>query len=185
MKRYAHIVGTGSCSPDKALTNLNLEKMIDTSDEWITARTGIKRSRIAEKEETSSDLATEASERAIAAAGVRYINMAGPEVCKHVVKVMEDAGEKVPERTGFGPSDIDLLIPHQANTRIVESTARKLGFPPEKVYINVHEYGNTSAASIPIVLDEAVRTGRIKKGDEVLLVTFGAGFTWGAAIVEF
>jgi len=89
------------------------------------------------------------------------------------------------EKTGISAKEIDMLIPHQANIRIIESTANRINIPLEKVYINIHEYGNTSAASIPIALDEAIRGGRIKPGNKVLMVAFGGGFTWGSAIVEF
>lgn len=326
MKRFAHIVGTGSDAPEMILTNFDLEKIVDTSNEWIIARTGIKRRHIASKEICSSDLATAASKKAIATAGIkvtdidlillatvtpdtllpstacivqdnlgainagvmdvvaacsgfvyglslakamveasqynnvlvigvetlskvtnwedrntcvlfgdgagaaivqtsekpggilgtflksdgslahllyitaggtrvpidpanikngdRCIRMAGPEVYKNAVRTMAEAAFEVLKRTGLSAGDIDLMISHQANIRIIESTAKKIKIPPEKVYINIHEYGNTSAASIPIALDEAIRTGRAKPGDLVLLVAFGGGLTWGSAIVE-
>ena len=82
-------------------------------------------------------------------------------------------------------SDIDLLIPHQANSRIIEATAKHAGMSMDKVYVNVDRYGNTSAASIPIALDEALRSGRIKEGMTVMFVAFGAGFTWGSLVVRF
>lgn len=327
MKRYAHIIGTGSNAPEKILTNADLEKMVETSDEWITSKTGIKIRHIAAEDEASSDLATIAARSALDKAkisaaevdmiilgtvtpdkplpatacfvqdnlgavnasvmdivaacsgfiyglamakamidseqantvlvigvetlskitnwkdrnscvlfgdgagaavvrasekpggiigtylksngslwhlltiaagggrlpldesninnGDRYIYMAGPEVYKNAVKAMGEAAEGVLARTGLKPDDISLMIPHQANIRIIESTANRLKMPPEKVYINIQNYGNTSAASIPIALDEAIRSGRIKRGDKVLLVAFGGGFTWGSVIVEF
>jgi 3-oxoacyl-[acyl-carrier-protein] synthase III len=326
MKRFAHVVGTGSSVPAKVLTNSDLEKIVETDDEWIVARTGIKRRHIASKEEASSDIATKAALNAMEAAGVsaeeidliilgtvtpdrplpstscfvqnnigatnaavmdivaacsgfvyglslakamivseqantvlvigaetlskivnwkdrnscvlfgdgagaaivkasdkpggiigtymrsngslwnllmvsaggsrmpidldsmqngeRFIKMAGPEVYKNAVVAMGEAATEVLTRTGISAEEIDLMIPHQANIRIIESTANRLKMPPEKVYINIHEYGNTSAASIPIAFDEAVRSGRVKKGDKVLMVAFGSGFTWGSAIVE-
>jgi len=98
---------------------------------------------------------------------------------------MGEAAAMVFEKTGISAKEIDMLIPHQANIRIIESTANRINIPLEKVYINIHEYGNTSAASIPIALDEAIRGGRIKPGNKVLMVAFGGGFTWGSAIVEF
>jgi 3-oxoacyl-[acyl-carrier-protein] synthase-3 len=327
VKRYAHIIGTGSNAPEKILTNADLEKMVETSDEWITSKTGIKIRHIAAEDEASSDLATIAARSALDKAkisaaevdmiilgtvtpdkplpatacfvqdnlgavnasvmdivaacsgfiyglamakamidseqantvlvigvetlskitnwkdrnscvlfgdgagaavvrasekpggiigtylksngslwhlltiaagggrlpldesninnGDRYIYMAGPEVYKNAVKAMGEAAEGVLARTGLKPDDISLMIPHQANIRIIESTANRLKMPPEKVYINIQNYGNTSAASIPIALDEAIRSGRIKRGDKVLLVAFGGGFTWGSVIVEF
>lgn len=81
--------------------------------------------------------------------------------------------------------DVALLIPHQANTRIIETVAKRLKIPSEKVYVNIENYGNTSSASIPIALDEVVRGGKVKKGDLVLLVAFGAGLTWGATLIRF
>lgn len=327
MKKFAHVVGTGAGVPVRVLTNADLEKMVETEDEWIVARTGIKRRHIASKDEASSDIATKAALNALESANVkpeeidliilgtvtpdrplpstacfvqnnigavnaavmdivaacsgfvyglslakamieseqantilvigaetlskitnwkdrnscvlfgdgagaavvkvsekpggilgtymksngslfdlltvpaggsrmpfdhdtmkngdRFIHMAGPEVYKNAVMAMGEAATEVLERTGISAEEIDLMIPHQANIRIIESTANRLKMPPEKVYINVHEYGNTSAASIPIALDEAIRGGRIKPGDKVLMVAFGSGFTWGSAIVEF
>ena len=87
--------------------------------------------------------------------------------------------------TGRKAEDLTLLVPHQANLRIVEATAQRLGVPMEKVFVNLDKYGNTSSASIPLALDEARRTGRIKTGDLVALVTFGGGFTWAAAVMEW
>ena len=326
LKRVS-IVGSGSCVPDKVLSNAYFEKIVDTSDEWITTRTGIKERRVVESNVATSDLATTAARRALESAkitpeqldliiigtvtpdnlfpstachvqrnigainatafdisaaccgflyslgvgyklvstgsyknalvigadiltkitdytdrgtcvlfgdgsgaaivrasekpggilgtflksngalwhlltipvggtrspydpatavnGDRCIQMAGPEVYKNAVKAMGEAGVEVLRRTGLTPDDISLLIPHQANIRIIHSTASKLGMPLEKVYINIQEYGNTSSASIPIALNEAIRLGRIKPGDKVLMVAFGGGFTWGAVIVEF
>jgi 3-oxoacyl-[acyl-carrier-protein] synthase-3 len=88
-------------------------------------------------------------------------------------------------KCGLSPEDVDLFIPHQANIRIIESAARRLGLPPEKVFVNVEKYGNTSAASIPIAIDEAARSGRLKKGDIVVVVGFGAGLTWAAAVLRW
>ncbi len=326
MRRYAHIIGTGSQTPQRVLTNAELEKMVDTSDEWITTRSGIKERHIASPNEAASDLATAAARKAMAAAdidaaaidmiilatvtpdkplpstacfvqenigafnaavmdivaacsgfvyglslargmietaqadtilvigvevlsritnwkdrntcvlfgdgagaaivrgsdspggiigtylksngslwhlltvpaggcrmpidesnmnnGARYIQMAGPEVYKNAVRAMEEAGIEALKRTGLKGEDIALMIPHQANIRIIESTANKLNISMDKVFVNIHKYGNTSAASIPIALDEAIRSGRLKPKDKALLVAFGAGFTWGSAVVE-
>jgi 3-oxoacyl-[acyl-carrier-protein] synthase III len=327
MKRYAHIIGTGSGVPAKVLTNDDLEKMVDTSDEWITSRTGIKKRHIGATTEASSDVATIAARNAIEAAGIsvedidlillgtvtpdkplpstacivqdnlkainaavldivaacsgfvyglsiakamieaeqaktvlvigaeilsklvnwndrntcvlfgdgagaaivqgsnrpggiigtymksngslwnlltvpaggsrmpineenihngyRYIHMAGQDVYKNAVKAMGEAGIEVLSKTGLGPEDISLMIPHQANMRIIESTANRLNLPMDKVYVNIQEYGNTSAASIPIAFDEAVRSGRIKNGDVIVVVGFGGGLTWGAAVIKW
>lgn len=327
MNRYVRILGTGSSAPDRILTNADLEKMVDTSDEWITERSGIKERRIAPPDKASSDYALEASLRAMETAGVtaaeldmiilgtvtpdtplpstaciiqdklgaknaaamdivaacsgfiyglslarsliltgqagtilvigvemlsritdwsdrntcvlfgdgagaavvrgsdksggiidtyiksdgslahllhiplggsrtplnaqnvcnglRYVQMEGQDVFKSAVKAMGEAAVKILERSKISSEDIDLMIPHQANIRIIEATAKRIKLPMEKVYVNIHRYGNTSAASIPIALDEAVRDGRIKHGDKIVLVAFGAGFTWGSALIEW
>ncbi len=115
----------------------------------------------------------------------QYIRMNGREVFKHAVRSMSDAASHALDDAKLTGTDIDLMIPHQANVRIIEATAKHANIPLEKVYVNVDRYGNTSAASIPIALDEAIETGRIRDGSTVLLVAFGAGFTWGAMVVRF
>ncbi len=114
-----------------------------------------------------------------------YIKMAGREVFKAAVLSMADACDHALERAGLTAGDIDLLIPHQANIRIIEATAKHAGMPMDKVYVNVDRFGNTSAASIAIALDEAVKTGRLKPGMVVMLCAFGAGFTWGSMVVRW
>ncbi len=114
-----------------------------------------------------------------------YIKMAGREVFKAAVLSMADACDHALERAGLAAADIDLLIPHQANTRIIEATAKHAGLPMDKVYVNVDRFGNTSAASIPIALDEAVQCGRLVAGMKVLFVAFGAGFTWASMVVQW
>ncbi|RUM42726.1 MAG: 3-oxoacyl-ACP synthase [Desulfurobacterium sp.] len=308
------VVSTGSFLPDKVLTNFDLEKMVETSDEWITTRTGIRERRISEGE-TTSDLATEAAVRAldgrdpesidlivvatatpdaffpstackvqakienkraiafdISAActgfiyalyvadsimrakeidkalvigaerfskiinwedrttcilfgdgagavllkreeeeGILgfdlgadgsygdllyvpsvgsneeypfYVRMKGNEVFKVAVRTMVESARRVLDKSGILAEEIKLLIPHQANVRIIKAVAERLGINEEKIFINLDRYGNTSAASIPIALDEAVKEGRLKKGDLVLLVAFGGGFTWGSCILR-
>jgi len=308
------IVSTGSFLPDRVLTNFDLEKMVETSDEWITARTGIRERRISEGE-TTSDLATEAAVRAlegrdpqeidlivvatatpdaffpstackvqakienkraiafdISAActgfiyalyvadsimrtkeidkalvigaerfskiinwkdrttcilfgdgagavllrkeedeGILgfdlgadgsygdllyvpsvgsneeypfYVRMKGNEVFKVAVRTMVESARRVLDKSGVLAEEIKLLIPHQANVRIINAVAERLGISEEKIFINLDRYGNTSAASIPIALDEAIKEGRLKKGDLVLLVAFGGGFTWGSCIIR-
>ncbi len=113
------------------------------------------------------------------------IRMEGREVFRHAVVSMTDALERVLEKAGLAIGDLDLLIPHQANLRIIEAVGKRFGIAPEKVYVNVDRYGNTSAASIPIALDEARRNGILADGQTVGLVTFGAGFTWAAGVVRF
>lgn len=114
-----------------------------------------------------------------------FVKMAGREVFKHAVRSMSEACDRALEGAGLGGADIDVLIPHQANNRIIEATAKHAGISMEKVYVNVDRYGNTSSASVAIALDEAIESGRVKEGSTVLLVAFGAGFTWGSMIVRF
>lgn len=322
------IVGTGSYLPKKIRSNFDLEKMVDTSDKWITTRTGIKERRIAEINEAASDLAYPASLEAleqaklnpeeidliivatispdmftpstacilqekigarnafafdlnaacsgfiyglsvahaylkneiyqtalviatetlskfvdwqdrstcvlfgdgagaailksvnegesdilsfhlfsegkysdllkIPAGGSRlpttretieqklhYIKMEGNEVFKIAVQSMIEAAEKALEKCGLTCQDIKLLIPHQANLRIINALAKRLDLPEEKIFLNVHKYGNMSAATIAVGLDEAVKEGKIKRGDLVELVAFGAGFTSGACVIRW
>ncbi len=326
----AVITGTGSYAPEKILTNEDLEKIVDTSDEWIMTRTGIKRRHVVENgSQSTSDLALEASRRALDMAGIgaedidlivvgtvtpdrplpstasilqaklgangsaafdiaaacagflhglsitrsmimagnctkalvvgaevltqitnyedrstcvlfgdgagaavverretddevgilssylradgsrekllwvpaggvtepiteenihsrdRYVNMQGNEIFKLAVRAMCDAASKSLEKSGMKSNDIDWLIPHQANIRIINAVAKKLNLPPEKVYLNIQEYGNTSAASVPLALDEANRAGCLKQGDNILMVAFGGGLTWGASLVRW
>ncbi len=325
--KYVRIVGTGSSVPDRVLTNADLEKMVETSDDWITARTGIKERRIAPDGLASSDYAYAASIKAMEMAGIsaheldliivgtvtpdaplpstacilqdklkaknaavvdiaaacsgfiygleyakamiqtgqkekilvigvetlskivnwkdrntcvlfgdgagaailapsdspggilatftkadgslahllqvragggrmpinfdnigngdRYIQMKGPEVFKSAVKAMGEAAIAILQKSGTESCDIDLMIPHQANIRIIEATAKRIKLPMDRVFVNIHRYGNTSAASVPIALDEAIRSNRIKSGDKIMMVSFGAGFTWGSVLVEW
>lgn len=325
------IIGTGSYLPDKILTNADLSKIVDTSDEWITTRTGIKERHIAAEDQATSDLASEAARRAMTAAGVapeeidlivvatvtpdmffpstacfvqrkigatkavcfdisaacsgflyalqvarhflnagsrttalvigaeklsslvnwedrntcvlfgdgagavviravdtetdapgrvlstvmgsdgtlsdllkvpgggsampitpenaasrpNTIHMEGRETFKHAVTRMCQASEQALEMAGLTKADIAMVIPHQANARIITAIADRLGLPEEKTFVNVDKYGNTSAATIPVALDEAHRQGRIKRGDIVLLVAFGGGFTWASSVLRW
>lgn len=320
MNIYSKIIGTGSCLPQKVLTNKDLEKTVDTSDEWIFTRTGIRQRYIAADDENTSDLALGASRRAIEAAGISaqdidliivatttadmvfpstacilqaklgiknspafdvqavcsgfvyalsiadqfmrsgqyqhvlvvgaeiysrildwndrgtcvlfgdgagavvlarsdrpgilschlhadgshagilsvpgsvcggkisgrpLLQMEGNAVFKFAVKVLEEVAEEALAANGLQKSDIDWLIPHQANIRIIQATAKKLGLSMEKVVTTVERHANTSAASIPLALDEAVRDGRIRPGQRVLLEGVGGGFTWGAVLVQW
>jgi len=320
MTVYSRIVGTGSYLPEKVLTNRDLEKTVDTSDEWIYTRTGIRQRHVAADHENTSDLALAASRRAIEAAGLapedidlvivatttsdmvfpstacllqaklgitncpafdmqavcsgfvyalatadqlmksgqyrhalivgaevysrildwkdratcvlfgdgagavvlrrsnepgilasrlhadgRYAgilsvpgSVAGGEVCgrpllqmegntvfKLAVKVLEEVALETLAVAGLDASELDWLIPHQANIRIIQATAKKLGLSMERVVATVDRHANTSAASVPLALDEAVRDGRIRSGDNVLLEGVGGGFTWGAVLVRW
>ena len=327
LAREVSIYGTGSCVPDHVLTNQDLERMVDTSDEWIVTRTGIKERRIVAPDQAASDLADVAGRRAMEAAGIepkdlsaiivctvtgdysfpstscllqarygaaeafcldvsaacsgfvygcetasafiasgkaemvlvvgveilskvtnfedrgtcvlfgdgagaavlgpgpgghpivashlgadgrfsslielhaggsrnpmthealekkqQYLTVQGNEVFKLGVRGMADACMKVLDIAGLTPADVDLLIPHQANLRIMDATAKRLEIPPERVMVNIEKYGNTSAASVPIALDEAVRAGRVHAGDLILMVVFGGGLTWGSMLVRW
>jgi 3-oxoacyl-[acyl-carrier-protein] synthase-3 len=115
----------------------------------------------------------------------QYMKMAGREVFKHAVLTMAEACDEALRRAGIRAEEIDLLVPHQANIRIIDATAKHAGIPPEKVVVTVDRYGNTSAASIPMALAEAEASGRLTPGKVVLLVAFGAGFTWGSALIRW
>jgi 3-oxoacyl-[acyl-carrier-protein] synthase III len=316
---YSRIAGTGSHLPEKVVSNFDLEKMVDTSDEWIRSRTGIERRRVAADGETTVDLAEHAARRALDAAGVepqdvdfiafgtttpdlvfpncgtllqerlgcrgvpafsvetacagfmyalsiadKYvrcgeatralvvgaetlsritdwsdratavlfadgagavllepaaapgvlsthlhsdgyykdllycgsgvsrgfapklaISMAGSEVFKIAVTKLGQAVDETLAANGLERTALDWLVPHQANIRIIEATARRLDLPMERVIVTVQEHGNTSAASVPLALDVAVRDGRIKRGELLLLEAFGGGFTWGSALVRY
>ncbi|MCB1875124.1 MAG: ketoacyl-ACP synthase III [Chromatiales bacterium] len=319
---YARIQGTGHHLPKRVLTNADLEKMVDTSDQWIRERTGISTRYLVEDGETTCDLAEQASRKAMQAAGVgaddidlvivatttpdrvfpstacllqkrlgihggpafdiqavctgfvyalgvadkffragssrralvvgaetlskiidwtdrttcvlfgdgagavvleasdtpgllsthlhadgdfehllttrggvseglpdgadtAYVHMKGNEVFKMAVKTLGRIVDETLEANGLEKSQIDWLVPHQANYRIIEATARKLGLPMERVVVTVAEHGNTSAASVPMALDVAIRDGRIQRGDTLLLEAFGGGFTWGSALVRY
>ena len=114
-----------------------------------------------------------------------FVKMAGRETFKHAVRSMSEACDRALDAAKLTGQDIDVLIPHQANMRIIEATAKHANVPMEKVFVNVDRYGNTSSASIPIALDEAIEQGRVKEGTTALLVGFGAGFTWGSMVVRF
>lgn len=323
MSDYARITGTGSFLPEKILTNQDLERMVDTSDKWISERTGIKKRHIVSDDETTCDLAEVAARRALEAAGrvpsevdliivatttpdkvfpstacllqarlgaegcpafdvqavctgfiyalgiaekfirsgsarcalvigaeafsrivdwsdrstcvlfgdgagavvleasdepgllsthlhadgryqhllhVPYgvsdgleklagkegkVQMRGNEVFRVAVNTLGRIVDETLEANGLQKSDIDWLVPHQANIRIIQATARKLGMNMERVVVTVDQHGNTSAASVPLALDIAVRDGRIRRGETVLMEAFGGGFTWGSAIMRF
>jgi 3-oxoacyl-[acyl-carrier-protein] synthase III len=325
--RGATITGTGRYAPDRVLTNLDLERMVDTSDRWILERTGIRERRIAAPDQASSDLALFASQRALEMAGLEpgqidqivlatttpdrylpscactvqkklgakraaaydvfaactgfvfginiarglvgsgvadtvlvigvetlsrivdyqdrntcvlfgdaagaavvqacapgegilsvrmrsdgdlgevlvipaggsavpaseetvharhhYIQMQGKKLFPFAVRSMEESLRQSLEDAGLTPADLDVVIPHQANLRIIDAVRERLGVPTEKMYVNIERYGNTSSASIPVALDELVRAGRIKPGDCVGFSAFGGGATWGSSIMRW
>jgi 3-oxoacyl-[acyl-carrier-protein] synthase-3 len=321
---YSRIAGTGSYLPEKVLTNDDLAKFVDTSDEWITSRTGIRERHVAAEGETTGDLAYHAAVRALEAAGVEAseldlivlgtttpdlifpstacliqhrlgangcpafdvnaacsgfvyalsvadkfirsgaaktvlvvgaetltrmvdwtertscvlfgdgagavvlkadsetgilsthlhadggkkellwnpvgvsvgfkpdepnvgvrINMTGNDVFKHAVKALDAIVEETLEANGMDRHEIDWLIPHQANLRIIEATAKRLDMPMERVIVTVDRHGNTSSGSVPLALDEAVRSGKVQRGQLLLLEAFGGGFTWGSALLRY
>jgi 3-oxoacyl-[acyl-carrier-protein] synthase-3 len=116
---------------------------------------------------------------------LHYMKMVGKDVFKHAVRAMSEAGRKAIEQSGLSIDQIACIVPHQANMRIVEAIRDRMAVEPEKFFVNLDRYGNMSAASIPVALDEAVRMGRIKSGDPILLVAFGGGFTWGAMVIRW
>jgi 3-oxoacyl-[acyl-carrier-protein] synthase III len=117
--------------------------------------------------------------------GLQYVKMAGREVFKYAVTHMAEAAQQALSQSGVNIEDVACIIPHQANARIIQAIGQRIGAPMEKIFMNVDRYGNTSAASIIIALDEAAKSGRIQRGDLVLLVVFGAGFTWAATLMEW
>src|SRR5919108_2587374 len=267
MAKNAVITGWGFYAPSRVVTNFDLAKIVDTSDEWISTRTGIKERRFAFDVEAACTsfvtalgvargmissgtvqnalvigaetlsrllnfqdrttcvlfgdgagaVVVEASNASVGVESVvlhsegskgellmvkaggsrvpatketvelgeHFITMQGGEVFKLAVKSMADAAEEALVEAGLGLDDIAVMIPHQANVRIIEGVAKRLHFPMERVFVNIQRYGNTSAASIPIAICEAEATGRLRKGDKVLLVAFGGGFTWGASVLEW
>jgi len=118
-------------------------------------------------------------------ARMHYAKMKGGEVFKVAVRMFTECTARILERNGFTAKDVDLFIPHQANLRIIESAAKRVGLPMERVFVNVDRYGNTGAASVYVALEEAVSSGRVKRGDLVLLAAFGGGFAWGAALMRW
>ena len=118
-------------------------------------------------------------------ARMHYVKMNGSELFKVAVRMFSESATGILARHGFAVADVDLFIPHQANLRIIEAAAKRLGLPKEKVFLNLDRYGNTGAASIYVALEEAVTAGRVKAGDLVLLAAFGGGVTWGAALYRW
>jgi 3-oxoacyl-[acyl-carrier-protein] synthase-3 len=118
-------------------------------------------------------------------ARMHYAKMKGAEVFKVAVRMFSDCTARILERNGFSAADVDLFIPHQANLRIIEAAARRVDLPMERVFVNVDRYGNTGAASVYVALEEAASTGRLRRGDLVLLAAFGGGFAWGAALMRW
>src|SRR3990170_3025152 len=259
----AGIIGVGSYVPKKVLTNFELEKMIDTSDEWIRTRTGIAERRVVDSGTFTSDLAAQAGLKALDEAKVspqeidlmivatsspdmifpstaflaqnkmglkdcpafdisaactgfvyalavadsfissktfekvlvigadaltRHVNWKDRNTCvlfgDGAGTVIPEAVRKVLSQTGISLEEVNYIIPHQANQRIIEAAVSRLKVKPEKMVSNISKYGNTSTASIPLVIDELWKEGNLKSGDLILLVGFGAGLTWGASLIR-
>jgi 3-oxoacyl-[acyl-carrier-protein] synthase-3 len=117
--------------------------------------------------------------------GMQYIRMKGNETFKIAVRAIEEVSREVLDAAGLKPDDVDWFVPHQANMRIIDAVGQRLGIPQERCFVNIEKYGNTSAASIPIALDEAVRAGRVASGQVILMAAFGAGLTWAASVVRW
>jgi 3-oxoacyl-[acyl-carrier-protein] synthase-3 len=116
---------------------------------------------------------------------MHFVKMAGPEVFRFATRVVEESTGQVLQKAGLTPEDIDLFIPHQANVRIIDHAVKRLHIPEDRVFLNIDRYGNTSSASIPIALFEAQQQGKIKPGDTIVTVGFGAGLTWGAGAIQW
>ncbi|SYZ72385.1 3-oxoacyl-(acyl-carrier-protein) synthase III [Candidatus Zixiibacteriota bacterium] len=114
-----------------------------------------------------------------------YIKMNGSEIFKHAVRMMDEASQKALDLAGLKGEDVTMIVPHQANIRIIESLARRIGVSMDKVFVNIEKYGNTSSASVPIALNEALMAGRIKEGDIILVTAFGGGLTWASAVIKW
>src|SRR5436309_1098712 len=204
----ARIIGVGSYAPKRILTNADLEKMVETSDEWIFQRSGIRERRIADESEATSDLALRAAQQALEranlvpedvefiAVGTTTPDMFFPTVgnivqhrlgCKNVgsVDLLAACAERILSRNGVTRADDRLFVPHQANRRISEAAVRRVGLPMDRVFVNVDRYGNTGAASVYVALEEAIAGGRVRPGDLVLLAAFGGGFAWGAVLIRW
>src|SRR5438477_112992 len=213
MSTYGAILtGTGSSLPERRLTNDDLSKMVETNDEWITQRTGIKERRIAGKDtvvlQSTNDLKEGIAYASLHADGNgaeamkcmpgsrhpisndlissrdQYMKIRGREVYKFAVQKFGELIEDAMRVAELTKDQVKLIVPHQVNQRIIDSAMEKLGMGPEKAHVNIDRYGNTSAASIPIALDEAWRAGKIQSGDAVIFVAFGAGLTWANAVLK-
>ncbi len=117
--------------------------------------------------------------------GLHHLKMQGNEVFKYAVRVMDSAAQKALVKAGLTIKDIDCIIPHQANIRIIEAVAARMGVPMKKIFVNVDRYGNMSAASAAVALSEAVKERRVKKGDTILMIAFGSGFVWGSCVIKW
>ena len=239
------ITGLGCKVPDRVVTNDDLAKFVDTTDEWIVERTGIRERRVAADDQALSDIALPAARAALEQSGTpgadvdliivatvtpdmafpsagailadelgadgsggaqlylpaggsrapasaetiaerkHYVQMNGREVFKFATRVLVSSAEKVLAECGKKIDDVDVYIPHQANVRIIDHAAEKLGIPKEKIVVNVERYGNTSSGSIPLALADAQADGRLQDGALVLMTGMGAGLTWGSGLIEW
>ena len=172
MTARARISGTGMYVPDQVVTNADLEELMDTSDEWIRQRSGIAERRYVVPGETPVTLAERAARAALEDAGLKPRDLD----CI-VLATLEEAGVK--------QEDVDLFLFHQANLRINEYVAGQLDISPERTFCHIERYGNCSAASIPMLLAECTREGRLVPGNLVCMTGFGSGFSWGSAVARW
>src|SRR5207249_4243482 len=235
---HTEFIATGFHVPDRVVTNDDLSTMMDTSDEWISQRSGIKTRHWVSDGETGATLAREAAHQALARAGMKpadldcivyctctpdhfepgngvflerelglcdvpalahdpYISeeliragkhravMDGREVFKFASVLMPQSVATALKANGLSPADLKLLVPHQANLRIMEMVQKTIGLRDDQIYMNIQKYGNTTAASIPIALHEALCEGRLGRGDLLVLTAFGSGFTWASAAIRW
>ena len=183
----AVLTGLGSWLPTKVLDNHEIAARLDTSDEWIRTRTGIRERRVAGPGESTVDLAVEAGgarKRLSEHPADRFVAMQGTAVFRHACARMAESSRTVLDRAGWMVGDVDRFVGHQANIRILQATAKQLGMPADAVVANIDRVGNTSAASIPLALDRLLETGGVHRGDQVLLLGFGAGLTAAGQVVR-
>jgi 3-oxoacyl-[acyl-carrier-protein] synthase III len=194
--RRARLAAVGAYAPERVVTNADLERTVDTSDAWIVARTGIRERRVAGPEHLGADGSGWDTLILPAGGGRRpvstgpephegYIHMNGPEVFRFATRILVESAERLLRSLEMSVHEVDLLVAHQANSRIIEHAARRLGIPEERIFNNIDRYGNTSAASIPLALAGARDAGRLHPGDLLLLVGFGGGLTWASTIVRY
>jgi len=199
------ITGVGAYAPERVLTNADVAQMVETSDAWIVERTGIRERHVAEPDEATSDVAVPAAREALERAGVaaegvdlvlvataspatieqdlHYLQMNGREVYRFATRAMVSSAEQLLAECGLTVADAAVYVPRQANLRIIDHAARHLGLAPEKVWINVDRCGNTSSASVPICLHEALADGTLRAGQTVLMSAVEAGLSWGSALL--
>ena len=213
MTLRAVVRGVGHYLPSRVVENAEFEKSLDTTDEWIRSRSGIERRHFATEDDTTSSMATAAAQAALADAGLEPDDLdaivlatstadltfpsaatmvqaqlgmtRGNQVCRHAVEKLAATAETAMERAGVSSKDVDWIVPHQANIRIIQGTARKMGIDMDRVVVSVQDHGNTSAASIPLAMSVGRANGQIKDGDLVVTEAIGGGLAWGAVVLRW